>query len=61
VATRRDVVDEDKLDTIIGLLKQLVVFELAARRVPKDIIAKKVRVAKATVVAMLQGVPMNDR
>lgn len=47
---------EKKLDTAIGLLRQLVAIELARSGVPKQVIGKQIHVAKATVVKMLHGV-----
>jgi predicted transcriptional regulator len=47
---------EAKLDTIIDLLQHLLAIELSARGVPKQEIGKKLHVATATVVKMLQGV-----
>jgi transposase-like protein len=47
---------EEKLDTIIELLKHLVAVELARGGVPQTKIAKRVRLATATVNKMLQGI-----
>jgi DNA-binding IclR family transcriptional regulator len=47
---------EEKLDTIIELLKYLVAVELARGGVPQAKIAKRVKLATATVNKMLQGV-----
>lgn len=46
---------EEKLDDIIELLKHLVAIELARGGVPQAQIAKRVKLATATVNAMLQG------
>lgn len=47
---------EQKLDTIIELLKHLVAVELARGGVPQAKIAKRVKLATATVNKMLQGI-----
>jgi transposase-like protein len=47
---------EEKLDTIIELLKHLVAVELARGGVPQTKIAKRVRLATTTVNKMLQGI-----
>jgi DNA-binding IclR family transcriptional regulator len=47
---------EEKLDTIIELLKHLVSVELARGGVPQAKIAKRVKLATATVNGMLQGI-----
>jgi DNA-binding IclR family transcriptional regulator len=46
---------EEKLDTIIELLKHLVAVELARGGVPQTKIATRVKLATATVNKMLQG------
>jgi DNA-binding MarR family transcriptional regulator len=51
---------EQKLDTAIELLQHLVALELARAGVPKQTIAKHIRVATATIVKMLKGVKAND-
>lgn len=50
---------EEKLNIIIGLQRHLLALELAKQGVPKQAIAKRIRVATATVVKMLQGVSKN--
>jgi hypothetical protein len=54
VASDRNI--EEKLDGITDLLKQLVAIELAKSGVPQTAIAKRVKLATATVNKMLQGV-----
>jgi predicted transcriptional regulator len=46
---------QKKLDTIIDLLRQLVALEFSKRGVSRDIIGKRLHIAKATVVEMLKG------
>jgi len=55
---RRDLI-EQKLDSAIGFLQHLLALELARSGVPKQAIAKHIRVATATVVKMLKGVKKN--
>lgn len=50
---------EEKLSVAIDLLRQLVAIELARAGLPKQAIAKQLRVAKATVVKMLMGVKVS--
>lgn len=52
----RDQIIEQKLDDTIGLLQHLLALELAREGLPKQAIAKHIRVATATVVKMLKGV-----
>lgn len=47
---------EQQLDTIIDLLKQIIVFQLAEKKVPHQTIGKHVHLAKASVGQMLKGV-----
>ena len=47
---------EEKLDTIIELLKHLIALELARAGVPQAKIAKRVKLATGTINKMLQGV-----
>jgi hypothetical protein len=47
---------DEKLDTIIELLKHLVAVELARGGVPQSKIAKRIKLATATVNKMLQGI-----
>jgi hypothetical protein len=47
---------QEKLDTIIELLQSLLALELSRNRVPRDIIGKRLHVAKSTVVKMLKGI-----
>lgn len=52
----RDQIIEQKLDTIIGLLRHLVALELARGGVTQQAIGRHLRVATATVVKMLRGI-----
>lgn len=45
-----------KLDTIIELLRHLVALEFSSRGVSRDVIGKRLHVAKATIVDMLRGI-----
>jgi predicted transcriptional regulator len=45
-----------KLDAIIDLLRHLVALELSSRGVSRDIIGKRLHIAKSTVVDMLKGI-----
>ncbi len=51
-----DEVTQKKLDTIIDLLSNLLALELAEHGVSRGAIGKRLRVAKATAVKMLEGV-----
>jgi hypothetical protein len=51
-----DEANDKKLDAVIDLLRQLVALEYMKRGIPRDVIAKRLHVAKATVVEMLKGV-----
>ena len=51
-----DDLTQKKLDTIIELLRQPVALEFSNRAVSRDIIGKRLHVAKSTVVEMLKGV-----
>ena len=51
---------EQKLDTIVGLLRHLLALELARSGLTQEAIGKHLHVAKATVVKMLYGVKKND-
>ena len=55
----QDTVIEQKLDSVIDLLKHLVALELAKEGLSKQAIAKQISVAKATVVKMTRGVKRN--
>lgn len=44
-----------KLDTVIGLLKHLVVLELARQGATQQSIAKHIHASKSSVVEMLKG------
>jgi hypothetical protein len=48
-----------RLDTIVVLLQQMLVLELASRSVPQAEIGKRVHLAKATVGKMLKGIREN--
>jgi hypothetical protein len=45
----------EKLDIVIGLLKHLVVLELARQGATQQVIAKHIHAAKSSVVEMLKG------
>ena len=47
---------QEKLDTIVELLKTLVAVELARGGVPQAQIAKRVKLATATVNKILKGI-----
>ena len=47
---------QKKLDTIIDLLRHLVALEFSKRGVSRDIIGKRLHIAKSTVVEMLKGI-----
>ena len=47
---------QKKLDTIIDLLRLIAALEFSKRGVSRDVIGKRLHVAKATVVEMLKGV-----
>jgi DNA-binding NarL/FixJ family response regulator len=49
---------EQKLDTMVDLLKYLLAVELARCGVPQTQIAKRVRLATATVNKVVQGVKL---
>jgi hypothetical protein len=51
-----DQATQKKLDTIVELLRHVVALELSKRGVSRDIIGKRLHVAKATVVQMLKGI-----
>jgi hypothetical protein len=46
---------QEKLDTAIGLLKHLVVLELARQGATQQAIAQHIRASKSSVVEMLKG------
>ena len=52
----KDELIQKKLDTIIYLLRHLVALEFSKRGVSRDIIGKRLHVAKSTVIEMLKGV-----
>ena len=52
----KDELIQKKLDTIIDLLRHLVALEFSERGVSRDIIGKRLHVAKSTVIEMLKGV-----
>ena len=52
----KDELIQKKLDTVIELLRQLAALELSKRGVSRDVIGRRLHVAKATVVEMLKGV-----
>jgi predicted transcriptional regulator len=47
---------EAKLDKIIDLLRQLVALEFSRRGASKELIGKRLHIAKSTVVEMLKGI-----
>jgi Mn-dependent DtxR family transcriptional regulator len=47
---------DKKLDTIIDLLRHLVALQLSKAGVSRDVIGKRLHVAKSTVVEMLKGI-----
>jgi len=47
---------QKELDTIIDLLRQLVALEFSRRGASKEVIGKRLHVAKSTVVEMLKGI-----
>jgi predicted transcriptional regulator len=47
---------EQKLDTIINLLRQLLALELSRSGASKEAIGKQLHIAKATVVSMLKDI-----
>lgn len=51
---------EEKLDTVIRLLKHLLALQLAQKGVKQQAIAKHLRVATATVNNMLKGARLDD-
>jgi len=55
----RDAVLDEKLDKAINLLKHLLAVELAREGVSRQVIAKHIGVATATVGTMLKGVKKN--
>lgn len=52
----KDEVSQKKLDTIIDLLRNLLALELAKLGVSRSAIGKRLHVAKATAVKMVEGV-----
>ncbi|PYI92066.1 MAG: hypothetical protein DME97_11505 [Verrucomicrobia bacterium] len=50
-----------KLDTIIDLLRKQLAVQLAARGVSRGEIAKRLHVAKATAVKMLEGIKTEEK
>lgn len=59
--TNENALLEEKMDTVIGLLQQLLALELAREGTSKQAIAKHLRLAKATVVSMMMGVKLDGR
>jgi predicted transcriptional regulator len=55
----RNTSTEEKLDKAIELLKHLLALELAREGVSRQVIAKQIGVATATVSEMLKGVKRN--
>jgi hypothetical protein len=47
---------EAKLDTLTDLMKQLVAVEMARSGVPRNVIAKRIKVANAKIGPMLEGI-----
>ncbi len=52
----KDELLQKKLDTVIDLLRQLVALEFSRRGASKELIGKRLHIAKSTVVEMLKGV-----
>jgi predicted transcriptional regulator len=52
---------EQKLDTAIGLLQHLLALELAREGMSQQVIAKHLRLAKASVGKMLKGTKPRDQ
>ena len=52
---------EQKLDAVIGLMRQLVALEMARGGTTQQVIAKHLRVSKTNVVAMLKGVRLGGQ
>ncbi len=55
MAKDTNVILVEKIDTAIGLLKHLVVLELARQGATQQTIAKHIHASKSSVVEMLQG------
>jgi predicted transcriptional regulator len=51
---------DEKLDKAIELMKHLLAIELAREGVSRQVIAKHIGVATATVGQMLKGIKRND-
>jgi hypothetical protein len=51
---------EQKLDVLIGLMRQLVALEMARGGTTQQVIAKHLHVSKTNVVAMLKGVRLDS-
>ena len=51
----------ERLDAVIGMMQILVALDLKREGVPQTEIAKRLRVAKATVGTMLKGTKKNGR
>jgi predicted transcriptional regulator len=47
---------QKKLDTIIDLLRQVVALEFSRRGTSKQVIGKRLHIAKSAVVEMLKGI-----
>lgn len=56
MAKDRDRTLDEKLDTVISLLRHLVALQLAERGVTQRAIAKHLHASKSTVVEMLKGI-----
>ena len=52
---------EQKLDVMIGLMRQLVALEMARGGTTQQVIAGHLHVSKTNVVAMLKGVRLDGR
>jgi predicted transcriptional regulator len=60
MAMENDEVTQKKLDTIIELLRNLLALELTKRGVSRGTIGKRLHIAKASVVRMLEGVKAEE-
>jgi transcriptional regulator len=49
-----------KLDAMIGLMRQLVALQMARGGTTQQVIAKHLRLSKTNVVAMLKGVRLDS-
>lgn len=52
---------ENKLDTVINLLRHLLVLNLAGKGATQDAICKNLHITKAKVVEMLKGIKKDNK